>query len=407
MKPEEYLVRVCHSLKNPRLKEEPAIYRQFQKLAHYILGGDFDEPIFVLDCYTTEVYPRYVQCSDCNFMAWDNHFWDIYGRFLFMYFTYINVGCFMSKEFFVNYYKSMLLIFLANRCEKYPAFSRYLAEEYSKMDMKFPPYNEHEDVNDILDKVGHLQEFNISRIFGFCHEIAHVAFRKKNALSQEVQKQVVSYSETFMKIIELKRKVYILVGKKSDDEQEKRMLDITKKLLDNSDKKLLEEICCDIMALFVLSKYFEEECSMTQEQIGASLSTIHYFLVCTSWLSSSEEFWNGLREVYTNIENDNAFVDPHNPFYNLGNKITDKCAVRTSFSFLFCKDILKIKLDDSWVREELNSSGFITMLEEARGIDVMDRVLYKTKCAKTDYVHAIAHQKKKNQLIGWENKYYN
>lgn len=70
MKPEEYLVRVCHSLKNPRLKEEPAIYRQFQKLAHYILGGDFDEPIFVLDCYTTEVYPRYVQCSDCNFMAW-------------------------------------------------------------------------------------------------------------------------------------------------------------------------------------------------------------------------------------------------------------------------------------------------------------------------------------------------
>ena len=136
-----------------------------------------------------------------------------------------------------------------------------------------------------------------------------------------------------MKIIELKRKVYILVGKKSDDEQEKRMLDITKKLLDNSDKKLLEEICCDIMALFVLSRYFEEECSMTQEQIGASLSTIHYFLVCTSWLSSSEEFWNGLREVYTNIENDNAFVDPHNPFYNLGNKITDKCAVRTSFSF--------------------------------------------------------------------------
>ena len=59
------------------------------------------------------------------------------------------------------------------------------------------------------------------------------------------------------------------------------------------------------------------------------------------------------------------------------------------------------------MREELNSSGFITMLEEARGIDVMDRVLYKTKCAKTDYVHAIAHQKKKNQLIGWENKYYN
>ncbi|MBP3615711.1 MAG: hypothetical protein J6J27_02255 [Alphaproteobacteria bacterium] len=404
MKPEEYLARTCHSLKNPRLEETPAIHRQFQTLADYILGGDFNEPIFVFDCYTTEVYPRYIQLSDCNFMAWDNHFWDIYGRFLFMYFTYINVGSLMPQEFFINYYKSMLLIFLANRCEKYPAFSRYLAEEYSKMDMKFPPYDEHEDINDILDKVGHQQEFNISRMFGFCHEISHVAFRKKNAFSQTVQEQVVIYCESVVKIIELSREVDTLLGRKSDEEQNERMLDITKKLLANSDKKLLEEICCDIMALFVLYKYFEEECGMEQEQIGVCLSTVHYFLVCTSWLSSSEDFWNGLREVYTNIENDNAFVDPDNPFYNLGDKITDEYAVRTSFVFSFCKDKMDIKLDDSWVHEELNSSGFIAMLEQARGIDVMDRVLNRTKNAKTDYTHAIAHQKKKNQLIGWENK---
>lgn len=402
MRPDEYLKRCCHSLKNPRLQETSTVYRQFQTLSDYILGGDFSEPLFILDCYTTEVYPRYIQLKDFNFMAWDNHFWDIYGRFLFMYFTYINVGKFMPREFFVNYYKSMLLIFLSNRCEKYPAFSRYLAEEYAKMDMKFPPYNEYEDINDILSKVGHQQEYNVSRIFAFCHEISHVAFRRKNALAQAVQEQVIAYCESVIKLIELGSGVDILAGIERDKTQDAIILDISQKLLDDSDAKLLEEICCDIMALFVLAQYFEEECNMEQEQIGVSLSTIHYLLICISWLSSSEEFWNGLREVYTNIENDNAFVDPENHFYNLGNKISKVHAVRMNFVFSFCKDKMELKLDDSWVIEELNGSGFIAILEKAIGVDVMERVLNKTKAAKTDYVHAIAHQKKKNQLIGWE-----
>lgn len=404
MKPYEYIEQICHNLKNPRLQETPAIHQQFQTLANYILGSDFNEPIFVIDCYTTEVYPRYIQLTDCNFMAWDNHFWDIYGRFLFMYFAYINIGNSISHNFFVNYYKSMLLIFLSNRCEKNPAFSRYLAEEYSKMDAKFPPYDEYEDINDILDKVGHQPEFNISRIFGFCHEISHVAFRKKNTLSLTIQNEVITYCELLIELIELSREVDDIIGIDKNKRTDKRILDIAKKLLTNSDKKLLEETCCDIIALYVLSKYFSEECSMEQEQIEASLSTIHYFLVCTSWLSSSEKFWNGMMEVYTSIENDTAFVDPDNPFYNLGSKITDYHAVRTSFVFSFCNDKLGIKLDDSWVHKELNDSGFIAMLEKARGLDVMENILNKTKNAKTDYAHAIAHQKKKNQLIGWENK---
>lgn len=404
MTPNEYLEQTCHSLKNPRLQETPEIYQQFQVLANYILGGDFSEPIFVLDCYTTEVYPRYVQMSDCNFMAWDNHFWDIYGRFLFMYFTYINVGNLIPQDFFVNYYKSMLLLFLTNRFEKQPAFSYYIAEEYSKMDMKFPPYDEYEDINDILDKVGHQQEFNIARIFGFCHEISHVAFRKKNDLSKAIQKQVIEYCKLYKELIALETEIDSILGTKNDKKDDDRPRKIIEKLLNNSDVKLLEEICCDIMALFVLCRYFKNEYNMSDEQISANLSIIHYFLLCSSWLSSSEDFWNGLKEVYTNIENDNAFVDSTNPYFNLGDKITDEYAVRTSFTFSFCKEKMEMNLDDSLVRENLFNSGFVSMLEKARGMDVIDIVLNKTKTAKTDYAHAVAHQKKKNVLIGWENK---
>ncbi len=404
MTPQEYLSETCHSLKNPRLEENPVIYQKFQTLANYILGGDFDESILVFDCYTTAVYPRYIQLSGCNFIAWDNHLWDIYGGFLYIFLMYTNIGKSINRDFFINYYDSLLLIFLANRFEKEPAFSRYLAEEYSKMTTKFPPYNDYEDINDILSKVGHQQEFDISRMFGFCHEVSHIAFRKKKPLVQAVQKEVLLYCETVTMIINTSREVDALLGITRDETQNERMLDITKKLLVNSDKKLLEEICCDITAFIVLSKYFETKCDMTSEQIGLNLSTLHCFLVFMSWLSSSEEFWKGIKEAYT-IAGDRktpALLD--DSFYRMVNKITDEHAVRSNFVFSFCKDKMDMKIDDSLIRKELYGSGFTEILEKARGNNAMYSVLSKTQNAKTDYAHAIAHQKKKNELIGWENE---
>lgn len=405
MTPEEYLKHACNSIAKPRLQESTAIHRQFQKLADYILGGDFDEFIYTIDCYTTEVYPRliYFPKYNYNLMAWDNHFWDIYGRFLHMYFTYINVGSILPQEFFINYFESMLLAYLANRCEKYPAFSRYLAEEYSKLDMKYPPYNEYEDINDILNKIGYQQEFNVAKIFGFCHEIAHMAFEKKNKVSQEIQKQVIEYCELVDKFINVKREIEFRLDEKVDSDDEEYMLNIVRRLLDNTDMVLLEEVCCDIIAVLVLSKFFSEECGMTHEQIATSLSSIYYFYRCTWWLSTSEKFWSGLREVYTNIENDDAFCNQDNPYYRFGEKITDEYAVRTNFVFSFCSEKLELDIMDNRIREEFHNSGFQEILEQAIGVRFMDNVLIKTRNAKKDIVHAIAHQQKKNQFIGWEN----
>lgn len=401
MTPKEYLSKTCNCIKKPRLVESPKIYKQFNKLGSYILPEN-KEPILILDCYTTRVYPRFIQLPDYKFVAWDNHFWDIYGRFLFMYFCYANIGSKIPQSFFVNYYKSMLLVFLANRNEKYPAFSRYIAEEYSKMDMKFPHYNEYEDINDMLDKIGHQQEFNISRIFGFCHEISHIAFRKNNKLSQVIQKSVITYCECGKQLIEASKK-YNLVPNDVDEEQANEMLKIYSQILSESDKRLLEEVCCDIMAIHVLFEYFKEECKMNPEQIDMSLSSIFYFWVCSSWLSSSENFWNGMIQVYTDIRNDDAFVNKKNPYYNLGTNITDEYAVRISFVSSYCMDKLEINLFKN-ISDEVYRIGFVDIMEKARGIDIMENVLNKTKNAKTDYVHSIFHLKKKNQLIGWENE---
>lgn len=110
MTPKEYLSKTCNCIKKPRLVESPKIYKQFNKLGSYILPEN-KEPILILDCYTTRVYPRFIQLPDYKFVAWDNHFWDIYGRFLFMYFCYANIGSKIPQSFFVNYYKSMLFFF--------------------------------------------------------------------------------------------------------------------------------------------------------------------------------------------------------------------------------------------------------------------------------------------------------
>lgn len=404
MIPDEYLRQTCHFLNNPRLKENTVIHHQFQKLSDYILGGDFDELVLVLDCYTTEVYPRYIRFSDCNVIAWDNHFWDIYGRFLFMYFTYKNLNKSLPQTFYMNYYKSMLLIYLANRFENHPAFARYLAEEYSKMDYKFPPYNEYEDINDILDKVGHLPEFNISKIFGFCHEVAHIAYRKKNTLSNVIQEQVIDYCEAIIQLEELKRKLDPLVEQKSNDKEMGTFLDIARRLLTNSDGKILEEVCCDIIAICILFQYFQDEAGMSLEEACSSLSSVNYFLLCVHWFSTSEVFWKSLYEVTTNVQNDDAFVNPKSPYYKLGNTISDEYAVRINFTFAFCNDKLGMKFDNYRVQQEFMENGFTSLLSDSIGVDIMDVVLNKTKVAKTDYVHAIAHQKKKNKLIGWENE---
>ena len=181
-------------------------------------------------------------------------------------------------------------------------------------------------------------------------------------------------------------------------------LDIARRLLTNSDGKILEEVCCDIIAMCILFQYFQDEAGMSLEEACSSLSSVHYFLLCVHWLSTSEVFWKSLYEVTTNVQNDEAFVDPKSPYYNLGNTISDEYAVRINFTFVFCRDKLGMKSDNYRVQQEFMENGFTSLLSDSIGVDIMDVVLNKTKVAKTDYVHAIAHQKKKNKLIGWENE---
>ena len=160
-----YLNATTHFLKVPRLHENDFIKEQFQTLASSILGPDFNEYVMVIECFTTDVFPRNIHYGQKNIILWDSNFWDIYGRFLYMFFAYLKSGNYITKDFFSNYYESLLFIYLSNAFERKPALARYIAEEYLKLENSFPSYDKQEDIEKLLSEIGHLQEFNIAKRF--------------------------------------------------------------------------------------------------------------------------------------------------------------------------------------------------------------------------------------------------
>ena len=271
----EYLQNTCNQLDSPKLSESPEIYEFFQDWADLILGSDFQVPIFVLDSYTTEVYPRYVHFSDTNIVIWDNHFWDLYGHFLFMLFTYQNVNV-LPDSLYEEYFTSLVLLFLANRFERYPSLTRYISETYSVLNLKIPPYDQRDDINDILNKVGHLQELNAAKCFGFCHEMAHVAFSSESAISLEIRKEVISFCEVIIQLYELEEEVSASSELDFKSKELKDLYDIATTLLEDHGGKMIEEISCDVIAMLTLINYFSSH-GLSDNEIGDMLSSLHYF----------------------------------------------------------------------------------------------------------------------------------
>ena len=106
--------------------------------------------------------------------------------------------------------------------------------------------------------------------------MAHIAYRKKNTLSNVIQEQVIDYCEAIIQLEELKRKLDPLVEQKSNDKEMGTFLDIARRLLTNSDGKILEEVCCDIIAICILFQYFQDEAGMSLEEACSSLSSVNY-----------------------------------------------------------------------------------------------------------------------------------
>lgn len=397
----EYLKYTCTQVTNPRLFETEEMKRIFSTLTPYILEVDACNHINLHEVYSSEVYPRYIRLNKKDYIIWDNHFWDLYGHFLQIYFLYDDLQNPRTMDYYIDCFKSLMLLFLSSRFEKIPSLSRYIAEEYKKFNTEVLPYNKSKNINDVLAQNGYLEQLNIARIFGYCHEIAHVAFRIKNQLSFSVKNKIIDYCEQWIDFYELNKYIDLISENKNSDHDVEIIYSISKQLLEDKDGRMLEEICCDVIAMYTMVTYFEIQ-GLSKDEIGSKIAFIDYFLLFNWWVSSNEQYWNMMRMIYLEpVINDNAFVDEKNPFYNYANIITEELSVRTNFTFIFLEEFSKISIQNKRVISKLINEDFFDMLERANGYDSMQKILTKYGVSHKDFNSGLKHLQKKNQLIGW------
>lgn len=397
----EYLKNTCTQVKNPRLLEMDGMKKIFLILTSYILEVDVCKHINLYEVYSSEVYPRYIRLDKKDYIIWDNHFWDLYGHFLLICFLYDDLQILMPKDHCIECFKSLMLLFLSSRFEKIPSLSRYIAEEYKNLNTKVFRYDKAENINIILAENGYLEQLNLARIFGYCHEIAHVAFRKQNQLSFTVKNKIIDYCEQWMSLYKLNKHIDLISEDKNSDSNLEITYSISKQLLEDEDGRMLEEICCDVIAMYTMVTYFEIQ-GLSKDEIGNKIAIVDYFLLFTWWLSSNEQYWNMMRMIYLDpVSNDNAFVDEKNPFYNYANKITEELLVRVNFTFNFFAEFSGIPIQNKRVISKLINEGFCDMLEQANGYDVMQKILTKYGVSHKDFNSGLKHLQKKNRLIRW------
>ena len=386
---EEYLKYTCTQIRKPMQIQDDSLNR----LSFYILGSNYIKQLNTYMVYSSEVYPRYIRLDENDYIIWDNHFWYLYKYFLWIYSSYIDLQ--LSKEKCIFYCKSLLFLFLSSRFERIPSLSRYIAEEYKKLKIKVPQYDRHEDSTNILTNKGYLNVKELGYMFGYCHEVAHIAFKEKNQLSNTVKSKVMNYCEECIRLYNISKSLG------DGNPNLENIYSISKLLVENNDRKILEEICCDIIAMYTITTHLEIQ-GADKKEIADKIACIDYFLFFIWWISSAEQYWAAMRMVYLNPSaNDCAFVDEKSPFYNFGDRVNKELAVRSNFTYNFFAKFSKISIQERRVIGKLLYGGFYDILKESQGFDVIEKVLTKYSRSRKDFNSGLNHICKKNRLVGW------
>lgn len=261
----------------------------FNSLTNFILELSIGEHIPLFEVYTSQVYPRTILLDGQDCILWDNHFWRLFGHFVNLFFSY--QSDFRKDDNFM-YLKSLQLLFLSSRFDRVPALSRFIAEEYKCLNHRIPSHNESDDIISTLKQSGHFDEFNVGCIFGYCHEIAHIAIKQNNTLARTVKNVVINYCKTSIELCKLHKQFNQLHDEEKsglDLESLDWMFKISKQVLDNKDGAILEEVCCDIIALYTISTYLDIH-GKSNYQIANALGYISLFFYLHGGLLQTNAF---------------------------------------------------------------------------------------------------------------------
>lgn len=228
---EDLVNRTCEIHPCPRLSESPIRVLKYENAA-------LRQKIDFMQTFSTSFFPKLITNLKNNekCIVWDNHFWDLYKRFLFAILNIQNYD--MSSSIAYDFFISLYTIFLSTRFYKRPILSLIFAKRYASTGFFIPPY--HLKDNDVEINIG-LRGFSdfldYSKDFVFFHEIHHARYQSDNMEKLENFRLILDACETLKKFSSL--------PKETKDEIDK--------LINLNDTTLLEELCCDVNSILTIT----------------------------------------------------------------------------------------------------------------------------------------------------------
>lgn len=267
---DDYLRLFRKQLFYQRIKEEPQLFNFFHQLSSR-------DGIEFVEIYSTSIYPQIIQISDKRFILWDNHFWDLYERFL--------IGIDISSTSEVNsnvifdYINAITMLFLTNRFDGVPCLSYLFAKHYAGTGFVVPPYNKFEaDSNrEKLVNAGYHKILVSSKLYIFFHEYIHHMFDKDPELFSVDCEDIVRLCSKFIDFWP------------DNDGAKDAAIEIVKR----KDQRLMEEVCCDIRAVTesINLLFTSQEGTDKKQVIQEFIKAIRYLLTFNGSLAQIEGTW--------------------------------------------------------------------------------------------------------------------
>lgn len=376
------------------------ISNYFRAWADDILGSDSYRLIEFIPIFSLDVMPCTVKLEEdnVNLLLWDEHYWFIYDLFLTVCDRFLKVNqkaefCSVSEEL-----SSILLLYLSARFDSSPALSRYTIEEYLRLTHHSRPYERYQGMSYELYFGTLYNASEIGKMFGVCHELAHIAFRENKEIAIKTQNSIINYCDAYLRLVSLKQELCVDLD---FDVSEKYLngVNLLREILDDAKGITLEEISCDVIAISTLIRSLAWQ-GYCEEYIIDSLYDLQIFFLFDWWRSSNEKMWKMFKDVFEEpIKNDCAFVDDSHPYYRYGTKNSNELAQRLNFPLAYCSSKFNLPMNNKSRNEKYQKIfDFVT---DTDAYMYIDSILVRYQRSKKDIMSLRKHREIRDKKIGW------
>jgi len=333
-----YLNETQNMMHRPRFLERAELCERFERWKSSVLNNNFDgdkllrpilimsgtkgmslldAPVDIVNVYSSEFFPRYLSSHEGQALIWDCHFWDFYSFFFYFSFNLLEYSHLYKEKpkehLQVDLEKtrkiltSMMLLFLTHRNEKDPMMSYVLAKKYKEEYPFFPDYNNgfgikgeediiYQNAEELLNKFGILWHTDIAKQFIYCHEVAHQKMRTQGTEKDFAFEAVISFCELVHFLYKSDAEKIVEKHGNQSLMNDEFYFQIIEDLIDRNNDKLLEEICCDAIAIeqiyIDLTDMFDD-----LDKVLFALGTLSYLSMFMQWLSNTETRWKTIHKA--------------------------------------------------------------------------------------------------------------